>query len=146
MVGIALFSHEDAIHAHGNISKDGVGKIVDAVGVSGIVGIGIGQIAFQSIIPIGRISQTYFYLKTEFVEIIIIFGGRDGKRDGLYSRQGRLKRHVPGGFVPVIHIRDIKQIERHVFFGQPQVHNESEDVQRRFLFIAFRASQLVSTW
>ena len=146
MVGIALFSHEDAIHAHGNISKDGVGKIVDAVGVSGIVGIGIGHIAFQSLIPTCRISQTYFDLKTEFVEIIIIFGGWDGKRDGLYSRQGRLKRHVPGGFVPVIHIRDIKQIERHVFFGQPQVRNESEDVQRRFLFIAFRASQLGSTW
>ena len=86
MVGIALFSHEDAIHAHGNISKDRVGKIVDAVGVSGIVSIGIGQIGFQSLIPSSRIGQTYFDLETEFVEIIIIFRGRDGKRDGLYSR------------------------------------------------------------
>ena len=37
MVGVALFGHEHSIHAHVNISKDGVAKIVDAVGVRGIV-------------------------------------------------------------------------------------------------------------
>ena len=51
MIGVALFGHEDAIHTHVDISKDGVGKIVDAVGVSGIVGIGVSQIGFQSWIP-----------------------------------------------------------------------------------------------
>ena len=40
MVGVALFRHEDPIHAQGDISKDGVSKIVDAIGVPGIVGIG----------------------------------------------------------------------------------------------------------
>ena len=48
MVGITLFSHEDSIHAHVNISKDGVAKIVDALGVSGIVSIGVSHVAFQS--------------------------------------------------------------------------------------------------
>ena len=42
MVGVALFGHEHLIHAHVNISKDGVTKIVDPVGVSGIVSIGNG--------------------------------------------------------------------------------------------------------
>ena len=37
MVGVALFCHEDAIHAQGNISKDGVTEIVDAVDMSGII-------------------------------------------------------------------------------------------------------------
>ena len=113
MVGVALFGHEDSIHAQGHISKDGVGKIVDAVGVSGIVGIGNGQVGFQSLIPSRRIRQAHFDLKLEFVEIVIIVRGRDGKRDGLYSRQGGLKHHVPGRFVPVIHFGHIKQIERH---------------------------------
>ena len=40
MVGVGLFSHEDAIHAHGDISKDGVTEIVDAVNMSAFVGIG----------------------------------------------------------------------------------------------------------
>ena len=113
MVGVALFGHEDAIHAQGHISKDGVTKIVDAVVVSGIVAIGVGQIGFQSLIPSRRIGQVHFDLKPEFVEIVIVLRGRDGKRDGLYARQGRLKHHVPGGFVPVIHLGHIKQIERH---------------------------------
>ena len=113
MVGVALFGHEDAIHAQGHISKDGVTKIVDAVVVSGIVAIGVGQIGFQSLIPSRRIGQAHFDLKPEFVEIVIVVRGRDGKRDGLYARQGRLKHHVPGRFVPVIHLGHIKQIERH---------------------------------
>ena len=107
MVGITLFSHEHSIHAHVNISKDGVPEIVDAIGVSGIVGIGVGQIGFQSLIPSCRIGQTYFDLKTEFVEILIIVRSRYGKRDGSRAFQGGLKRHVPGGFVPVIHIGHI---------------------------------------
>ena len=113
MVGVALFGHEDAIHAQGHISKDGVTKIVDAVGVSGIVGIGVGHIGFQSLIPSRRIRQAHFDLKPEFVEIVIIVRGRDRKRDGFYARQGGLKHHVPGRFVPVIHLGHIKQIERH---------------------------------
>ena len=113
MVGIALFGHEDAIHAQGHISKDGEGKIVNAVGVSGIFGIGNSQIGFQSLIPSRRIGQAHFDLKPGFVEIVVIVRGRDGKGDGLYSRQGGLKHHVPGRFVPVIHLRHIKQIERH---------------------------------
>ena len=71
------------------------------------------QIGLQSLIPTRRIGQTYFDLKPEFVEIVIIIRGRDGKRDGSRPRQGGLKHHVPGGFVPVIHIGHIKQIERH---------------------------------
>ena len=59
MVGITLFGHEDSIHAHVDISKDGVTKIVDAVGVSGIVGIRVGQFGFQSLIPTRRIGQKY---------------------------------------------------------------------------------------
>ena len=78
MVGVALFGHEDAIHAQGHISKDGVTKIVDAVGVSGIVAIGVGQIGFQSLIPSLRIGQAHFGLKPEFVEIVIIVRGRNG--------------------------------------------------------------------
>ena len=113
MVGVALFGHEDSIHAHVKISKDGVTKIVDAVGVSGIVGIGVGQIGFQSLIPSRRIGETYFDLKSEFIKNVIIVRGRDGKRDGSRACQGGLKGHVPGGFVPVIHIRHIKQIELH---------------------------------
>ena len=113
MVCITLFGHEHPIHAHVNISKDGVAKIVDAVGVSGIVGIGNGQVGFQSLIPTHRIGQTYFDLKTEFVEIVTIVRGRDGKRDRSRPRQGGLKCHVLEGFVPVIHIRHIEQIERH---------------------------------
>ena len=58
MVGVALFDHEDSIHAHVNISKDGVAKIVDAVGVSGIVGIGVGQVGFQSLIAAGSVRRT----------------------------------------------------------------------------------------
>ena len=91
MVGVALFGHEHPIHAHVNISKDGVTKIVDAVGVSGIVSIGNGQVGFQSLIPTRRICQTYFDLKTEFAEIVVIVQGLDGSR----ACQGGLKRHVP---------------------------------------------------
>ena len=91
MVGVALFGHEHLIHAHVNISKDGVTKIVDAVGVSGIVSIGNGQVGFQSLIPTRRICQTYFDLKMEFAEIVVIVRGRDGSR----ACQGGLKRHVP---------------------------------------------------
>ena len=67
MVGVALFGHEDYIHAHVKISKDGVTKIVDAVGVSGIVGIGVGQDRFQSLIPSSRIGQTRPGRKTWWV-------------------------------------------------------------------------------
>ena len=95
MVGITLFSHEDSIHAHVDISKDGVAKIVDAICVSGIVGIAVGQTGFQSWIPNCRIGQTYFDWKTEFIEIVIIVRGRDGKRDGSRVCQGGLKRYVP---------------------------------------------------
>ena len=72
MVGVALFSHEDTIHAQGHISKDGVTKIVDAVGVSGIVGIGVRQIGFQSCIPIRRIRQAHFDFESEGIGIVII--------------------------------------------------------------------------
>ena len=95
------------------ISKDGVTKIIDAVAVSGIVAIGVGQISFQSLIPSRRIRQAYFDLKPEFVEIVIIVRGRDGKRDGLDAHQGGLKHHVPRRFVLAIHLGHIKQIERH---------------------------------
>ena len=86
MVGVALFGHEHPIHAYVNVSKGGVAKIVDAVGVSGIVGIGVGQVGFQSLTPSRGIGQTYFDLKSKFVEIIVIVRGRDGKRNG--SRAG----------------------------------------------------------
>ena len=100
MVGITLFCHDHPIHTHVNILKDGVAKIVDAVGVSGIVGIGVSQVGFQSLIPTSRISQTYFDLKAEFFEIVIIVRGGDGKRDGSRSRQDGLKRHVPSSWRP----------------------------------------------
>ena len=48
-----------------------------------------------------------------FVEIVVIVRGRDGKRDRSRACQGGLKRYVLGGFVPLIHIGHIKQIERH---------------------------------
>ena len=72
MVGVALFGHEDAIHAQGDISKDGVSKIVDAVGVPGIVGIGVGQIGDQPIIPSRWIGQAYFDFESEGIGIVII--------------------------------------------------------------------------
>ena len=68
----SLFSHEDPIHAHGDISKDGVTEIVDAVGVSGIVGIGVGQIGFQSCIPSRWIRQAHFDFESEGIGIVII--------------------------------------------------------------------------
>ena len=58
MVSVALFGHEHPIHAYVNIAKDGVAKIVDAVGVSGIVGIGVGQVGFQSLIAAGSVRRT----------------------------------------------------------------------------------------
>ena len=111
MIVVGLFGHEHPIHAQVDVSKDGVGKV--AVGVSGIVGIGVGQIGFEALIPSRRIGQTDFDFKSEFVEIVIIVRGRDGKGDGSRPRQGGLKHLVPGGLVPVIHIGNIKQIERH---------------------------------
>ena len=113
MVRVALFRQQHSIRAHGDVSKDGVGKIVDAIGVSGIVGIGVGQIGLQTFIPSGRVGQTHLDLKPQFVQIIVIVRGWDGKRDGLGARQGGLKRHLSGGFIAIIHIGYIKQIERH---------------------------------
>ena len=114
MVGVALFCHEDAIHAHGDISKDGVTEIVDAVGALGIVGIGVGgQIGTQSIVPSGRISQAYFDFEAERIGIVIIVRAWNGEGDGLDARQGGLKFHLPRGFVPIIHIGHVKQTERH---------------------------------
>ena len=95
MLRITLFAHEDTIHTHVNISKDGVGQIVDAIGVSGIVSIGDGQVGFQSLIPSGRVSLTHFDLKAEFVQIVIIVRRWDGKRDGSRTRQSWLKGHIP---------------------------------------------------
>ena len=114
MVGVALFRHEDPIHAQGDISKDGVSKIVDAVRALGIVGIRrCGQISAQPIIPSGWIGQTDFDFESEGIGIVIIVGARDGERDGLDTRQGGLKLHLPRGFVPIIHIGHVKQLERH---------------------------------
>ena len=113
MVGVALFGHEDSIHAQGDISKDGVTEIVDAVGVPGIVGIGVGQIGLQSFIPSRWIGQAYFDFESEGIGIVIIVGARNGERDGLDARQGGLKLHLPRGFVPIIHIGHVKQLERH---------------------------------
>ena len=113
MVGVALFGHEDSIHAQGDISKDGVTEIVDAVGVPGIVGIGVGQIGLQSFILSRWIGQAYFDFESEGIGIVIIVGARNGERDGLDARQGGLKLHLPRGFVPIIHIGHVKQLERH---------------------------------
>ena len=113
MVGVALFCHEDPIHAQGDISKDGVGKIVDAVGVSGIVTIRIGQIGFQPLIPSGWIVQADLDFEAEGIDVVIIVGARNGEGDGLDACQGRLKLHLPRGFVPIIHIGHVKQLERH---------------------------------
>ena len=82
---LSFFLQSD-IHAKGHISKDGVSKIVDAVGVSRIVAIGNCQVVFQSFIPSRRIRQAHFDLNPEFVEIVVIVQGRDGKGDKLYSR------------------------------------------------------------
>ena len=113
MVGVALFRHEDPIHAQGDISKDGVSKIVDAVGVPGIVGIGDVQIGLYAFIRSGWIGQTDFDFESERIGVVIIVGARDGERDGLDTRQGGLKFHLPRGFVPIIHIGYVKQLERH---------------------------------
>ena len=113
MVGVALFCHEDAIHAKGDISKDGVPKIVDAVSVSGIVGIGVGQIGHQPIVPSRWICQAHFDFESEGIGIVIIVGAWNGEGDGLDARQGGLKLHFPRGFVPIIHIGYVKQLERH---------------------------------
>ena len=88
MVGVALLCHEDTIHAHGDISKDGVPKIVDAVGVSGIVGIRVSQIGHQPIVPSGRIRQAYFDFEAERIGIVIIVGAWNGEGDGLPVRAG----------------------------------------------------------
>ena len=104
-VGVALFCHEDAIHAHGNVSKDGVTEIVDAVGVCRIVGIGVGQIGHQPIVPSCWICQAYFDFEAERIGIVIIIGAWNGEGDGLDTRQGGLKLHLPRGFVPIIHIK-----------------------------------------
>ena len=111
MVGVALFRHEDPIHAHGDISKDGLPKIVDAVGVSGIVGIGDGQIGHQPIVPSCWICQAHFDFESEGIGIVIIVGAWNGEGDGLDACQGRLKLHLPRGFVPIIHIGHVKQTE-----------------------------------
>ena len=114
MVGVALFCHEDSIHAQGDISKDGVTEIVDAVRALGIVGIGgTSQIGTQSCIPSRWICQAHFDFESEGIGIVIIFGAWNGEGDGLDARQGRLKFHFPRGFVPIIHIGHVKQLERH---------------------------------
>ena len=113
MVGVALFCHEDAIHAHGNVSKDGVTEIVDAVDVSAFVGIGNEQTSMQSCIPSGGIGQAHFDFESERIGVIIIVGAWNGEGDGLDARQGGLKLHLPRGFVPIIHIGHVKQTERH---------------------------------
>ena len=100
MVGVALFCHEDSIHAHGNVSKDGLPKIVDTVGVSGIVGIGNEQTSIQSCIPSCWICQAYFDFESERIGVVIIVGARNEEGDGLDVRQGGLKLHLPRGFVP----------------------------------------------
>ena len=113
MVGVALFRHEDPIHAQGDISIEGGPKTVDAVGVPGIVGIRGVQISLYSCIPSGWIGQTYFDFESEGIGIVIIVGARNGERDGLDACQGGLKLHLPRGFVPIIHIGHVKQLERH---------------------------------
>ena len=100
MVGVALFCHEDAIHAHGNVSKDGVTEIVDAVDVSAFVGIGNEQTSIQSCIPSGGIGQAHFDFEAERIGVVIIVGAWNGEGDGLDARQGGLKLHLPRGFVP----------------------------------------------
>ena len=111
MVRVALFGHQHPIRAHGHVSKDGVGKIVDAIGVSGIVGIGVGQIGLETFIPSSRVGQTHLDLKPQFVQMIVIVRGWDGRRDWLGACQGGLKRHLSGDFIAIIHIGDVKQIE-----------------------------------
>ena len=61
----------------------------------------------------GWIGQTDFDFESEGIGIVIIVGARDGERDGLDARQGGLKLHLPRGFVPIIHIGHVKQLERH---------------------------------
>ena len=113
MVGVALFCHEDPIHAQGDISKDGVGKIVDAVHMSRFVGIGDEQPCMQACVPSGWIGQAHLDFEAEGIDVVIIIGARNGERNGLNPRQGRLKLHLPRGFVPIIHTGHVKQLERH---------------------------------
>ena len=113
MVGVALFGHEDSIHAQGDISKDGVPKIVDAVDMSRFVGIRDEQPCMQACVPSGWIGQADLDFEAEGIGIVIIVGARNGERDGLDTRQGGLKLHLPRGFVPIIHIGHVKQLERH---------------------------------
>ena len=113
MVGVALFRHEDPIHAQGDISKDGVSKIVDAVHMSRFVAIGDEQPCIQAGIPRGWIGQTDFDFEPEGIGVVIIVRARNGERDGLDARQSGLKLHLPRGFVPIIHIGHVKQLERH---------------------------------
>ena len=108
MVGVALFRHEDSIHAQGDISKDGVTEIVDAVGISGIVGIRGIEISLQAKIPSRWIRQAHFDFESERIGIVIIVGAWNGEGDGLDARQGGLKLHLPRGFVPIIHIGHVK--------------------------------------
>ena len=95
MVGVALFRHEDPIHAQGDISKDGVSKIVDAIHMSRFVAIGDEQPCIQAGIPSGWIGQTDFDFESEGIGIVIIVGARNGERDGLDTCQGGLKLHLP---------------------------------------------------
>ena len=113
MVSVALFCHEDPIHAQGDISKDGVPKIVDAVDMSRFVGIRDEQPCMQACVPSRWISQTDLDFEAEGIGVVIIVGARNGEGDGLNACQGGLKLHLPRGFVPIIHIRHVKQLERH---------------------------------
>ena len=108
MVGVALFCHEDSIHAQGDISKDGVTEIVDAVGVSGIVGIRGVEISLQAKIPSRWICQAHFDFESEGIGVVIIVGAWNGEGDGLDACQGGLKLHILRGFVPIIHIGHVK--------------------------------------
>ena len=113
MVSVALFCHEDPIHAQGDISKDGVPKIVDAVDMSRFVGIRDEQPCMQACVPSGWIGQADLDFEAEGIGVVIIVGAWDGEGDGLDACQGRLKLHLPRGFVPIIHLGHVKQLERH---------------------------------
>ena len=78
-------------------------KIGFHIGVSGIVGIRGSIVHLDPGIVGGAIGQAHLNFQSTVGQIDKVIGLRDGKGDGINTRQGRAVAYKAVRFVPVVH-------------------------------------------
>ena len=103
VVIVALRCHQSSIDTEINLFEERMSKIGFHIGVSGIVGIRGSIVHLDPGIVGGAIGQAHLNFQSTVGQIDKVIGLRDGKGDGIHTRQGRVVAYKAVRFVPVVH-------------------------------------------